>query len=330
MKRPLFPLNAWYAAAYDVEVKRDAARAHHLRPEARACSAAATARWPRSKTPAGTACCRCQGHAAQRRGHLRLPRPGLQRRRPLHPHAVAGNHQPVGLRARFPVVQKHRFVWVWPGDPALADAVARCPTCTGTTTRHWAGDGKLHHGEVRLPARARQPDGPDARDLRARHAASASARWPRRPSSRRTATAPRPSRAGWKTSTRRRSGPRSSSTPPATKARSTAGRSSASRRRARSRSTSAWRPPAAARRRRATSGDRSQGVNGYVLNTITPETDAHLPLLLGLRAQLLPRRAAPDARAARRRGEHLPRGRADPRGAAAGDRRTPGLHASTT
>ena len=60
----------------------------------------------------------------------------------------------------------------------------------------------------------------------------------------------------------------------------------------------------------AAPGDRSKGVNGYVLNTITPETDRHLPLLLGLRAQLLPGRAAPHAPAARGRGRHLPRGRA--------------------
>ena len=33
----------------------------------------------------------------------------------------------------------------------------------------------------------------------------------------------------------------------------------------------------------APDGDRSQGVNGYVLNTITPETRQHLPLLLGVR-----------------------------------------------
>ena len=36
----------------------------------------------------------------------------------------------------------------------------------------------------------------------------------------------------------------------------------------------------------APEGDRSQGVNGYVMNTISPETDKILPLLLGLHAQL--------------------------------------------
>ena len=36
----------------------------------------------------------------------------------------------------------------------------------------------------------------------------------------------------------------------------------------------------------APEGDRSQGVNGFVLNTITPETDDELPLFLGVRAQL--------------------------------------------
>ena len=52
-------------------------------------------------------------------------------------------------------------------------------------------------------------------------------------------------------------------------ARSIAGRSSTSRRRARSRSTSASRRPAPARLR----ATAREGVNGYVLNTMTPETE---------------------------------------------------------
>ena len=73
------------------------------------------------------------------------------------------------------------------------------------------------------------------------------------------------------------------------RARSTAGRSSASRRRARSTIDVGVAPAGSgAVPRDGAPGDRSQGVNGYVLNTITPETDKQLPLLLGLRAQLLP------------------------------------------
>ena len=42
----------------------------------------------------------------------------------------------------------------------------------------------------------------------------------------------------------------------------------------------------------APEGDRSQGVNGYVMNTISPETDQDLPLLLVVPAQLPPRQPA--------------------------------------
>lgn len=31
----------------------------------------------------------------------------------------------------YPLIERHRFVRVWPGDPALA-IPARFPTCTGT------------------------------------------------------------------------------------------------------------------------------------------------------------------------------------------------------
>jgi vanillate O-demethylase monooxygenase subunit len=42
----------------------------------------------------------------------------------------------------FPVVEKHRFVWIWPGDPALADP-ALVPDMHWNDDPAWAGDGKL-------------------------------------------------------------------------------------------------------------------------------------------------------------------------------------------
>ncbi|MFW8642704.1 hypothetical protein ACOJBO_07820 [Rhizobium beringeri] len=30
------------------------------------------------------------------------------------------------------IAEKHRFIWIWPGDPALAD-LRSFPTFTGTT-----------------------------------------------------------------------------------------------------------------------------------------------------------------------------------------------------
>ena len=44
----------------------------------------------------------------------------------------------------YPVLQKHRFVWVWPGDPALADP-ALVPDLHWNDSPGWTGDGKLIH-----------------------------------------------------------------------------------------------------------------------------------------------------------------------------------------
>ena len=42
----------------------------------------------------------------------------------------------------YPVVEKHRFVWVWPGDPAQADP-ARVPDLHWNDDPAWTGDGRL-------------------------------------------------------------------------------------------------------------------------------------------------------------------------------------------
>nr|WP_277924550.1 aromatic ring-hydroxylating dioxygenase subunit alpha [Sphingomonas sp. CROZ-RG-20F-R02-07] len=42
----------------------------------------------------------------------------------------------------FPVEQRHRFVWVWPGDPALADP-ALIPDLPWPDHAEWAGDGSM-------------------------------------------------------------------------------------------------------------------------------------------------------------------------------------------
>ncbi|MEP6876530.1 MAG: aromatic ring-hydroxylating dioxygenase subunit alpha, partial [Burkholderiales bacterium] len=42
----------------------------------------------------------------------------------------------------FPTAEKHRFVWVWPGDPARADA-ALIPDLHWNDDPAWAGDGKM-------------------------------------------------------------------------------------------------------------------------------------------------------------------------------------------
>jgi hypothetical protein len=234
--------------------------------------------------PAGTACCRCPWAGSTATRWSAATTALYSMRGPLHTHAVAGDDQPVGLRARLSgrgaaplrlgVAGRCRA-----GRPG-ADPRPALERRPGLGRRRQADPG-----EVRLPAGARQPDGPDARDLRARRSIG----------DRAVAEAPFVATHGDRSATvtrwmeehrrRRRSGPGRSAMRAATPGRSTAGRSSASRRHAPWPSTSAWRL-AGTGAKRAT-GDRSQGVNGYVLNTITPETDDELPLLLGLCPQLL-------------------------------------------
>ncbi|WP_260923959.1 aromatic ring-hydroxylating dioxygenase subunit alpha [Novosphingobium sp. 9] len=42
----------------------------------------------------------------------------------------------------YPVVQRHRFVWVWPGDPAMADP-GLIPELPWADDPEWAGDGSM-------------------------------------------------------------------------------------------------------------------------------------------------------------------------------------------
>ena len=144
-----------------------AAGPHRLRPEDRDVPAQGRQRRRARRRLLAPPAAAVQGPAARRPDHLRLPRPGLQRRRPLHPHALAGDAQPRRLRARLP----------GGGEAPLRLGLARRPGAgrPGRDPRpaleRRPGLGRrrqAHHREVRLPAGARQPDGPDARDLRAR------------------------------------------------------------------------------------------------------------------------------------------------------------------
>lgn len=119
--KPLFPLNARYAVVWDHEIK------HALSPR-KICNrtwwstAPLPVRWSRLKTPAGTGWCRCRWASCAATMWCAASRAGLQHAGALRAHALAGHHQPLGLRAQLPVAKKHRCVWIWPGDPAWADA----------------------------------------------------------------------------------------------------------------------------------------------------------------------------------------------------------------
>jgi phenylpropionate dioxygenase-like ring-hydroxylating dioxygenase large terminal subunit len=137
-----FPMNAWYAAAYDVEVKA-ALLARTVCGE----KLVLFRRRDGSVAALEDAC-----------WHRLLP---LSRGRLHDDQVICGYHglvydgagrcthmpsqetiNPSACVRSFPVALKHRFVWVWPGDPALADA-ASIPDLHWNDDPAWAGDGAL-------------------------------------------------------------------------------------------------------------------------------------------------------------------------------------------
>ncbi len=139
---PPFPLNAWYAAAWDHEVKRDLLprticnqKIVFWRRADGSVAAVEDACWHRllplslGRLDGDDVVCGYHGLAFD--GHGRCTRMPSQER--LNPSACVRS---------FPAVQKHRFVWVWPGDPALADP-ATIPDLHWNDDPEWAGDGKM-------------------------------------------------------------------------------------------------------------------------------------------------------------------------------------------
>jgi phenylpropionate dioxygenase-like ring-hydroxylating dioxygenase large terminal subunit len=140
MHAPTFPLNAWYAAAYDVELGR-ALLARRI------CDVPIVFYRRQDGTPAALedAC-----------WHRLLP---LSLGRIEGDEVVCGYHglvfnpdgrcthmpsqetiNPSACVRAFPVIERHRVVWVGPGDPALADP-ALVPDLHWNQDPAWAGDG---------------------------------------------------------------------------------------------------------------------------------------------------------------------------------------------
>ena len=137
-----FPLNAWYAAAYDVEVKAAllgrticGQKIVMFRRKDGSVAALEDACWhrllPLSKGRLENDEITCGYHGLVYDGEGRCTH--MPSQETINPSAC--------VRA-FPVLQKHRFVWVWPGDPALADP-AKLPDLHWNDDPAWAGDGKL-------------------------------------------------------------------------------------------------------------------------------------------------------------------------------------------
>jgi vanillate O-demethylase monooxygenase subunit len=139
-----FPLNAWYAAAWDTEVKRALLprtignrKLVLYRTEAGQAVALEDACWHRlvplslGRLRGDDVVCGYHGLAFNPRGRCVF----MPSQETINPSAC--------VRA-FPLAEKHRFVWVWLGDPALADP-ALVPDLHWNLDPAWAGDGKALH-----------------------------------------------------------------------------------------------------------------------------------------------------------------------------------------
>jgi phenylpropionate dioxygenase-like ring-hydroxylating dioxygenase large terminal subunit len=140
-----FPLNAWYAAAWDHEVGRNLmARTVANRPIVfyRTTSgrpvALADACWHRL---APLSMGRLRGDDEIQCGYHGICF-DADGRATFMPAQDTIN--PSATVHAYPVVERHRYVWVWPGDPALADP-ALVPDLYWNEHPEWAGDGKTIH-----------------------------------------------------------------------------------------------------------------------------------------------------------------------------------------
>ena len=141
-----WPRNCWYVAAYDVELKRELlARkiaGHNLVMYRRgdgAPVALENACWhrlmPLSKgnIEGDNLACGYHGLVFNAEGRCVF----MPSQKTINPAARVRS---------YPVVERHRFVWVWPGDPALADP-DKVPDLHWNDDPEWAGDGKVIHLE---------------------------------------------------------------------------------------------------------------------------------------------------------------------------------------
>jgi len=139
--RPDWPLNAWYAAAWDVEVKRAllprmiaGRRIVLYRRTDNVAAALNDACWhrllPLSQGKLDGDSVVCGYHGLRYDSHGRCTHMPSQE-----------TINPAARVPALPVAEKHRFVWVWPGDPALADP-ALIPDLHWNHDPEWAADGR--------------------------------------------------------------------------------------------------------------------------------------------------------------------------------------------
>jgi phenylpropionate dioxygenase-like ring-hydroxylating dioxygenase large terminal subunit len=141
-----FPLNAWYAAAWDTEVGRSLfprticeIPVILYRRRDGVVAAMEDSCWHRmaplsmGRLDGDNVVCGYHGLVFNPEGRcVRMPS-----QETLNPSACVRS---------FPVVERHRFVWLWMGDPALADP-AKVPDLHWNDDPDWSGDGRTIHGK---------------------------------------------------------------------------------------------------------------------------------------------------------------------------------------
>ena len=139
-----FPLNAWYAAAWDVDLKqalfpRTICGKHVVmyRQSSGRVAALEDACWHRlvplskGRLDGDTLVCGYHGLKYNAQGRCTY----MPSQETINPSACVRT---------YPVVERHRFIWLWMGDPALADP-ALVPDMHWNDDPAWAGDGKTIH-----------------------------------------------------------------------------------------------------------------------------------------------------------------------------------------
>lgn len=134
---PTFPMNAWYAAAWETDVSRDLF-------SRRICGIAMVfyRKFDRSVVALRDACWHRLVPLSEGRlvgDDLMCGYHGLifnPQGRCIHMPSQETINPSASVRA-FPIAEKHRLIWVWPGDPALADP-ATIPDLHWLDTPGWA------------------------------------------------------------------------------------------------------------------------------------------------------------------------------------------------
>ncbi|MFW0793482.1 aromatic ring-hydroxylating dioxygenase subunit alpha [Gordonia sp. CPCC 205515] len=142
-KNMAYPLNAWYVAAWDHEVGRSQILSRTIAGKPMAIYrttdgrpvALADACWHRLAPLSmgkliGADGIQCPYHGLQFNSAGRCTKMPAQET--INPSAMVSS---------FPVVERYRYVWVWPGDPTQADP-SLIPDMFQMDSPEWAGDGQ--------------------------------------------------------------------------------------------------------------------------------------------------------------------------------------------